>query len=72
MVPNLPFGNFLVGGDVVVVVGDGSEVAEFTCSSCAEVKTNPTAMCMSIRPLKLLLTFICEHFKVYVLSTLVT
>jgi hypothetical protein len=63
MVPNLLFGGFVGGGCVVLV--EDSELLEFTCVSCAEAKANHTAMCMSSRPLKLLWTVICEHFKVY-------
>jgi len=44
---------------------EDSEAFEFICVTCAEAKANPMAMCMSIRPLKLLWTVICEHFKVY-------
>jgi len=36
-----------------MVVGD-SEVLGITCGSCAEATANTMAMCMSIRPLKLL------------------
>jgi hypothetical protein len=63
MVPNLPFGGF-VGGGGVMCVGD-SEALGITSVCCAEAKANPIAMCISIRPLKLLWTVICEHFKVY-------
>jgi hypothetical protein len=62
MVPNLPLDGF-VGVGCVMVVGD-SEVLGITCGSCAEATANTMAMCMSIRPLKLLWAVICEHFNV--------
>jgi len=63
MVPNLPLDGFVVAG-CVMFVGD-TDAFEITCVSCAEAKASPMAMCMSVRPLKLLWTVICEHFKLY-------
>jgi hypothetical protein len=63
VLPNLPLDGS-VGVGCVMCVGDPG-VLGITCVSCAEAKANPMAMCMSIRPLKLLCTLICEQFKVY-------
>jgi citrate lyase synthetase len=62
MVPNLLLGGSVEVGCVMSV--EDSEVFVITCGSCAEATANTMAMCMSIRPLKLLWTVICEHFNV--------
>jgi hypothetical protein len=58
MVPNLPLGGSVV---VVCMVVVDSVTFGVTDVFCAAAKTNPRAICMSIRPFKLLWTVICEH-----------